>query len=69
MKINRPNNWTHHQAFAGKVAHEGERGTAYVVTPSTDPEEARDRLRRLRETVTEVTGMPTPPVKLPVGFQ
>jgi hypothetical protein len=66
MKINRPNNWTRHQRFAGNVPHYGERGTAYTITPNTaDPEEARERLRKLREVVTEVTGIPTKP---PVGF-
>lgn len=68
MKITRPDNWTHHQHFASTVPHPGERGSAYVLTPSTDPEEARDRLRKLREVVTEVSGMPTKPVKLPIGF-
>jgi len=68
MKINRPNNWAHHQVFDGVTPHDGELGTAYVITPADDPEEARERLRKLREAVTEVTGMPTKSVKPPVGF-
>jgi len=69
MKINRPNNWEHHQRFAGKVPHPGERGQAYVIAPQDDPVEAQDRLRKLRQAVTETTGMPTAPVKQPMGFR
>ena len=69
MKINRPNNWEWHQAFDGDVPHPGELGTAYVVTPQDDPQDARDRVRQLREVVTEVTGMPTRPTKPPMGFE
>lgn len=65
MKINRPNNWVWHQGFDGDIAHEGERGTAYTI--AEDPATI-DRLKRLREAVTEVTGMPTAPVKRPIGF-
>jgi hypothetical protein len=68
MKINRPNNWEHHQRFAGKVPHPGECGTAYVITPQDDPAEAADRVRKLREAVMEVTGMPTAPIRPPMGF-
>lgn len=69
MKINRPNNWVWHQRFEMVTPYNGERGTAYVITPNDDPIEVQDRLRKLREAVTEVTGMPTAPVKQPMGFR
>lgn len=68
MKINRPNNWIWHQAFDGSVPHPDTRGTGYTLTNGMDADEALDRVRRLRATVTEVTGMPTQPTKPAARF-